>query len=140
MAIDRGADERPRLARILVIDDSEFVVKAVREALAPHGHKVETLASFLELVDRLRDRPPDLIVLDVEMPMMPGPKVGEYIRKYQRAAIPILVYSSRPNLELARIALDLRAHGFVNKQAGTSRLVEKIGTILDARAAAGAGP
>ncbi len=114
------------MAKILVIDDSEFIVASVRDALAPLGHEVITIQSFLKLIDLIHDDPPDLILLDIEMPMLPGKKAGEYIRKYEKSPIPLLVHSSRPKQELSALSDSLGANGFVAKQDGMPSLVSKI--------------
>lgn len=118
------------MAKILVIDDSDFVVESVKEALEPLGHTIERLESFLKLVDSVRTDPPDLILLDLEMPLLPGRKAGEYIRRYQAHRIPLLIHSSRPEPELRRAAMAVDADGWVSKTAGVPALLRKVAEHL----------
>ena len=103
------------MARILVIDDSVSVALSVRSMLAADGHRVERLASFVELARHLRDYPPDVILLDLEMPGFPGVNVGAFLRKYEKRRWPIIVHSSRPREELKAAAIAIGAQGWFEK-------------------------
>lgn len=103
------------MGRILVIDDSETVVAALREALAPAGHAVETLDVFTDLAPVLRSRPPDLILLDLEIPALSGLEMGRFVRRFERERIPILIHSGREEGELRSAAEALGAAGWLRK-------------------------
>lgn len=114
------------MRRILVIDDSPSLIASLREIFEREGFGVDELTSFLDLPDLLRTTPPDLIILDLEMPMMPGKMAAQYIRKYQEGsrAIPILIHSSMPVEDLQRAVADTGAVGYVQKGSSQERLLE----------------
>jgi CheY-like chemotaxis protein len=57
------------MARILVIDDETEWLQLVRDRLSGQGHEVLTADDCVEALDKLRAVPPDLIVLDLRMPV-----------------------------------------------------------------------
>ncbi|MBZ0120121.1 MAG: response regulator [Sandaracinaceae bacterium] len=117
------------MARILVVDDSQLVVRLIERALRPHGHVVETLDSFILLGSRIREQPPDLLVLDLHMPALSGLSTGRLVRAHSRR-LPILVYSSAPDDELRAAAQELSAQGFLQKGRDNGLLAETINSIL----------
>jgi CheY-like chemotaxis protein len=63
---------RPLPHRILVIDDDPVIRESLEEALEDHGYQVETAANGKEALSVLAKWPPDLIILDLVMPIMDG--------------------------------------------------------------------
>lgn len=62
-----------RAPTILVVDDDEPTRNSLREILEDEGYRVETASNGQEAIDKLeRDEPPDLILLDLMMPVMDG--------------------------------------------------------------------
>jgi two-component system, chemotaxis family, protein-glutamate methylesterase/glutaminase len=110
--------------KVLVVDDSPFMRRAVERMLAPAAG-VEVVGSAcdgreaVEAVTRLR---PDVVVLDILMPEVDG---LEAIREIMRVApTPILVLSTetRPGTEVTLRALDLGAVDFISKSAAGTRM------------------
>lgn len=118
------------MGRILVIDDSPTVVVALREALAPSGHEVETLEVFTDLAPAIRTRPPDLIVLDLEIPALSGLEMGRFVRRFEREHVPILIHSGRAETELREAAEALGAAGWVPKGLPPSELRRRVEAAL----------
>ena len=113
------------MARILVIDDSETVIRAIRAALSLDGHLVDQLYFFVDLVNVLRRQPPDLVVLDLDMPGFSGVRLGSFLREQCHSQVPVVIYSSRSRTEIDAVAQKLgRAVG-----------VEKAGPIVTLRSA-----
>lgn len=125
------------MARILVIDDSPTAVQFVKSALRHEAHVVEALTSFVNLTSAVRDDPPDLILLDLTIPALSGVTMGKLIRKHEAREVPILVYSSRPEPELAEAARAVRAVGYVSKGSSPADLRDAITQALRARVAVG---
>lgn len=121
------------LARILIIDDSPSLIAAIRETLEAYGFEVDSLSTFLDLPDKFRRKPPDLVLLDLEMPMMPGKMAAEYIRKYEPTPTPILIHSSLPRPRMEEVAAATGAVGCLSKGLPAADLVATIRTHLRKR-------
>lgn len=118
------------MARILVIDDSPTAAATVRKAVAELGHEVQELASIVDLPTHLYDDPPDLILLDLVMPAMPGESVGPFIKRYQIRDTPVLIHSARPRSALLAAAEKVGAAGIVEKGKPASELCRIIDETL----------
>jgi CheY-like chemotaxis protein len=127
-------------ARILAIDDSPSVIHHLRRILEGEGHVVETLGLLVELPQKLKNDPPDLIVLDLHMPALPGISFGGFIRKYQPHEIPIIIYSSRPRSELEDAAQKVQAVDFIEKGGPDLVLVGAVNRALRNAHVAGRPP
>src|SRR5689334_6304150 len=99
------------MGHILVIDDCRTVISAVRAALAPEGHDVEGVDLLVNLPSIMSDRPPDLILLDLQMPGVSGVKLGKMLQGFAKTTVPVCIYSSRPRPELAAAAREIGAVG-----------------------------
>jgi DNA-binding response OmpR family regulator len=117
-------------SRILVIDDSQTVIRAVQQAFADTSCCVETVAHYLEIPRYLRTTPPDLVVLDLKMPGISGERISEFIRRDQQRDTPIVIYSSLPEETLEAAASRIGADGWVSKQTSLERLVALVKATL----------
>jgi two-component system, chemotaxis family, protein-glutamate methylesterase/glutaminase len=126
--------------RVLVVDDSAYMRKAVREMLS-RSPFLEVVGAArngeeaLQLVEELR---PDVITCDLVMPEMNG---AEFVRaQMARRPLPIVVLSSVPeNEEVVLAALDAGAVDFVRKPtARATEVILEIGTELVAKVKAAA--
>jgi CheY-like chemotaxis protein len=70
----------PRTARILVVDDTATNVKLLEDLLGFHGYEVEAATSGEEALVAVRERMPDLMLLDVLMPGLSGYDVCRAVR------------------------------------------------------------
>lgn len=111
------------MARILVIDDSPTIVATVTTLLSADGHDVQTLASFVDLPQVLRAAPPALIILDLNMPLMPGESFGRFVKKHELRATPILIYSAAEPERLLQAGRELGAATLSKNRAGDLRRV-----------------
>lgn len=110
--------------RILLADDHVALRKGLRQILAeafPDAEFGET-ADTPETLAALHEKPWDVIVLDITMPGRSGLEVLEEART-SFPKIPVLVFSSTPEEQLAMRALKAGAAGFLNKQSVTEELV-----------------
>jgi len=121
-------------AVILVVDDDPKNSKIVGAYLKAGGYEVEFAADGEEALERLRDFPPDLILLDVFMPAMSGLELGDTLKNDPRTAgIPILAMSSYHEYASGAPRQDLAADDFIKKPARMDELLEKVGKLLKSR-------
>ena len=90
--------------KILVIDDSAFMRKIARDHLEEAGFDVEDFlpSSVLELVDRIQNSPPDLVLSDFNMPNVDGLSVARNVRRVN-PSIPVIILTA--NRDAAREAM-----------------------------------
>ncbi|MFC1654510.1 PleD family two-component system response regulator [Myxococcota bacterium] len=117
--------------RIIFIDDSEITREMIRAALVEVGHVVQVAENLLNFDQRLAEFRPDIILTDVNMPDIRGDEICKVLKtKYDTADIPILLFSSKDTDELAELAERAGADGFVSKQQGFDKLIEKIDELV----------
>lgn len=83
------------MKKILVIDDEERIQKLLTVELGDEGHEIITASNGIEALSLLNDDhiQPDLIILDLRMPMMDGFDTMGHILK-SRINIPVIIYSA----------------------------------------------
>jgi two-component system chemotaxis response regulator CheB len=114
-----------RVLRVLVVDDSAYVRKVVREILSrsPFVEVVGTARDGREALDLVEQLEPDVVTCDLIMPELDG--VGFVREQMLRRPVPIIIMSvAKETAEAALTALDLGAIDFVQKP--TALASEKI--------------
>ncbi len=118
-----------RTATILVIDDSDIALDAARIALEDRGHRVVTLGNALIMQRVVRSEKPDLILIDVNMPLLGGDRAVEILSKHGAyGGVPVVLFSDLPEDELQERARRCGAAGWVRKtpdEAALARHVER---------------
>ena len=119
------------LAHLLLVDDEQQILRALRPALSAAGYEVATAETGGEALAYLASEPCDVVILDLGLPDMDGKEVIARIREWSEA--PILVLSAR-DLEHEKIAaLDQGADDFINKPFGVEELLARIRVGLKKR-------
>jgi CheY-like chemotaxis protein len=117
--------------RIVFIDDSEITREMIRAALVDAGHVVQVAENLLNFDKVLQEFQPDIILTDVNMPEIRGDEICKVLKtKYDTADIPIVLFSSKDTDELAELAQRAGADGYVSKQQGFDKLIEKIDELV----------
>jgi CheY-like chemotaxis protein len=117
--------------KILVLDDSAIARDLTGATLEERGYAVETAGSLAEFRGKLAAFRPDLVVTDLEMPDTTG---GDVVRALKQDLgtdrIPVVIFSSRPDAELAGVAARSGADGHLCKGEGVGRLGELVDEIV----------
>ena len=121
---------------VLVVDDEPQILRVMRASLPPRGYEVRTAQGGEEAIDEVRKDPPDVVILDLMMPKMPGLETCRLIREF--SDVPIIVLSAK-GLESDKVAaLDLGADDYVTKPFGLDELLARMRAVL--RRAPATGP
>lgn len=116
---------------ILVIDDDLLVVSIVERKLRARGYVVETASDGRAGLYRARALRPDLIVLDMMMPVMDGRTVlSELQADASLAKIPVIMLTSRRVESDLLDTLKLGASDFVTKPFSPDELVARVARLL----------
>jgi CheY-like chemotaxis protein len=104
----------PRRRRILIADDSPVVCQLVQEILVSAGYSVEVTNDGTEALAALREREPDLVLSDLEMPTMGGFELLAEIRKRSQR-LPVILLTTRGSVEDRQRATELGANAYLLK-------------------------
>ena len=121
---------RHSVALILVVDDEFSVAEVLQSVLADAGHEVITAINGRQALERLRERPPDLVLLDFMMPIMDGPTMLKAMREdpaYRN--VPAVVMSSLPESAVAEAARGMYA-AFLRKPFKLAAVTNTVKTVL----------
>ncbi len=114
--------------RVLVVDDEPQTVKYVAANLRARGYEVYTAHDGREALKMFRERPVDLIILDI---MMPGPDGFEVCQAIRRESdVPIIMLSARGNERDIVRALNLGADDYLTKPFGVEEMLARVRAVL----------
>src|SRR5215207_4932567 len=99
------------MKRILLMDDSPIFLEVARTAFEAAGYEV-MCASDLNELQKLREQPSDLILMDVQMPEAFGDDIAMTLRFAHEVDTPIYLLSSLNDQELAERANEAQIDGF----------------------------
>jgi CheY-like chemotaxis protein len=123
------------VALILVVDDEFSVAEVLQSVLADAGHEVVTAINGQQGLERLRERPADLVLLDFMMPIMDGPAMLKALREDPaHRYTPAVVMSSLPESVIAEAANGMYA-AFLRKPFKLNTVVEVVNAVIDRDAA-----
>ena len=113
--------------RILVVDDERAIVELVGALLQDEGYRVITELDSRRAFEMATEDPPDLILLDMRMPLMDG---WEFARQLAagRSAVPIVVMTAAQHAR--EWADEIGAAGFVGKPFEIDRLIDEVARVL----------
>ncbi len=100
--------------KILIVDDNRLVRAATRRALLAHGFTVFELASAEGVETAAAALAPDLVLMDVEMPMIDGREATVLVHD-SVPDLPVVLYSALPPNQLTQIAASCGAQGSISK-------------------------
>jgi CheY-like chemotaxis protein len=116
------------MKRILVVEDEEGLRLLYEEELKAEGYEVLTARNGREAIQQLEQGKPDLIVLDIVMPVMDGMEaLGRIVGKERK--IPIILNTSYPGYR--EDFMSWAADAYVTKSADLTELKEKIRDLLE---------
>ncbi len=119
--------------RILLLDDSPITLEMEKAVLEDRGHAVAVASNLLEFQALLEQFQPEVILTDLMMPDISGKDIVRVLKQdFHTEKIPIVLFSSRPDEELAQIAEQAGADGFLSKSHGIEQLGELVDEIVDA--------
>jgi len=120
------------MKHILTIDDDPVVLAMTQDFLEEAGYRVSIATDAIYSNDVIYGiSPPDLILIDVMMPLMSGDKkVRALKRRDQSSDIPVLLISGKEETELQRLASEVGADGYLTKPFNATKLVSTVRSHL----------
>ncbi|GAB3955798.1 response regulator transcription factor [Micromonospora vulcania] len=115
-------------AHVLVAEDDEKQAELARRYLEREGHEVVVVSDGRAALEQIRQRPPDLLLLDVMMPKVDGLDVCRILR--QESDLPVLMLTARSTEDDLLLGLDLGADDYMTKPYSPRELVARVRTLL----------
>jgi DNA-binding response OmpR family regulator len=129
MALTGLPDHRLHMARtILVVDDETTIRETLVEALEMEGYRAIPAADGREALARFRAESPDLVLLDLMLPELPGVEVCRILRAESR--VPIIMLTARDGEVDKVVGLELGADDYVTKPFSLRELTARIRAIF----------
>jgi PAS domain S-box-containing protein len=117
-----------KTAHVLVVDDDGEVREVLGRVLKEDGFDVATVAGGSEALQRIGQKTPDVVVLDLMMEGLDGPSTLKEIRK-NLGPIPVIVHTGYPNGDLMERALESSPFTMLAKPCPPKRFVETVRRI-----------
>ncbi len=116
------------MAHILLVDDDSALLEMLCDYLERAGHQVTIASSGALALERLAAATPDVIVLDVTMPVMDGWKVLHTIR--ETSEVPVIMLTAHAEERDVLQGFSLGADDYVSKPFSFAQLEARIGAVL----------
>ena len=115
-------------ARVLVIEDEQPIRRFLKASLEDAGYDFVEASTGEQGLRLAAEHPPDVVILDLGLPIMDGQEVLKRLREWLSA--PIIILSARNQEQQKVDALDAGADDYVTKPFGTSELLARMRTAL----------
>jgi diguanylate cyclase (GGDEF)-like protein len=121
----------PARTRILIAEDEDSIAKMLREALQMARYEVRIAHDGQEAVDQIGANPPDLLILDVQMPRLDGFEVCKRVKAdvFLRH-IPVMMLTAQSDTQYKVTGFDCGADDYVTKPFDMDELLARIRTLL----------
>jgi len=130
-----GAAPAVRPGRILAVDDDASNLDLLAKRLSRLGHLVTTASDGVEALDRARQQPFDLVLLDVMMPRLDGyGTLAEFKADAQLRPIPVVMISALDELSSVVRCIEAGAEDYLPKPFNATLLRARIGACLEKKA------
>lgn len=116
---------------VLVVDDDAGVRALLRAILEPEGYTVREAATASDGLTVLKGRPPDLILLDSNMPENDGWKMLQLVQE-RRSSVPVIMFGGKVGGRSAARAATEGALDFIGKPFDPEQVVERVKQLLPA--------
>lgn len=129
---------RTGAARVLVVEDDPDLAALEAEVLKLRGHDVDVASNGREALEAAERARPDLILLDMKMPVMNGREFADEYRRREPSTPPIVVVTAADDAQ--RRAAEVGASGWIAKPFDPETLLDKVAALLSEPPDAGVNP
>jgi CheY-like chemotaxis protein len=125
------ATEKSSAKTIIVVDDNPDIVNIVKTILEGKGYNVMCAYSGAELFTKLKEKKPDLIILDIMMPEMDGLEVLTRLKGVpDTASLPVILLTAKVQYEDVLGGYKLGADYYITKPFTSTQLTNGINLLL----------
>ena len=113
--------------KILIADDEPHVLRVLKLSLEKEGYAVETSNNGKEALARLEQSHPDILITDIQMPLMTGEELCKHINAHMpERKFLIFVLTSRTEIEHREWSRDIQNLLFLEKPVSIRNLLDKL--------------
>lgn len=116
------------MAKLLIIDDDPFITESLKIGLGDHGHQVFAGHNGREGVALVHELTPDLVIIDMTMPIMDGLEATEHIRR--NSDVPIIMLTAETDEEDVVTALETGVDEYMSKPFRLNELAARIHALI----------
>ena len=116
--------------KILVVDDTPQNIRLLDALLSSHGYTVTSASSGSDALEKVRSEPPDLVLLDIQMPNMNGYEVCRRLRADPATRFLPVVMVTSSDSEVRVSALEAEADDFVSKPFNQQELLARVRSLV----------
>jgi diguanylate cyclase (GGDEF)-like protein len=117
--------------RILLVDDHQFIHEIVNRILEVDGFHIDHAFDGVEALQRIKENPPDLVIMDQMMPKMDGITCTVKIRKkYSNLEVPIIFLTAKADKDTLVEVLNAGADDYITKPFEKEELLARINAHL----------
>lgn len=118
-------------AKVLIVDDEPNNVDFIEQALEDTGYQLITATNGQEALDKIHSEQPDLVLLDLMMPVLDGFSVLAQVKADQTLRdIPIIIISSEQDSKSVVKGIKQGAEDYLTKPVNVNLLVNKVKDFL----------
>ena len=129
-----GLQQKLPKTKILVVDDEPNIVQTLQDRLEMNEYEVVTAGNGREGLEKFEQEQPDVILLDVIMPIMDGHEMLEMLRKRPRGQdVSVIMLTARSQTQDIARANACGIDDYIVKPFDLSELLEKIESIVEHR-------
>ena len=111
--------------KILCLDDNEMILQIVRHIFEKEGYKVFIASSFSGIHDYIFNEKVPLMLCDVNLPGLPGPKICRMLKQAHRK-LKIILFSNIDERDLEKLAISCRADAWLSKNTTPDAWLTKV--------------
>lgn len=119
-------ENKIRRRHILLVDDDVVFLQMMQKWLAAR-YRVTVVKSGMQAITYISAHTPDLILLDYDMPITPGPQILEMIRSEPNSAkIPVIFLTAKDDRESVMRVMSLKPEGYLLKSLGREEILNSV--------------
>ncbi|HXG92070.1 MAG TPA: response regulator transcription factor [Blastocatellia bacterium] len=123
--------EEARVRSVVIVEDDEDIAESVRYNLEREGFRVRAAATGEDALDVILDGPPNLILLDLNLPRMSGFELCRRLRaEAATSRVPILMLTARADESDKVLGLNIGADDYITKPFSMRELVARVNALL----------
>ena len=123
--------DEARTRSIVIVEDDEDIADSIRYNLEREGFRVRLATTGEDAINLILDRPPNLILLDLNLPHMSGFEMCRRLRSESiTARVPILILTARTDESDKVLGLNLGADDYITKPFSMRELMARVNAVL----------